>query len=165
MSLAEFPLHLHLHLWSALMALMLGPVVLYRRRRDIWHRAAGRVWVALMALTAGSSLWLEAGIMPIYRGVGAIHLLSAFVFFGLWRGVSAARSGDAVTHSGWMRGLYWQALVLPGLLTLLPGRTLNLVFLGGDGRVGLIVIASVGLLAGLGLVLRLSRIPGERPPG
>lgn len=163
MNLAEYPLHLHLHLWSALTALMLGPFVLYRRRRDTWHRVAGRIWVAVMALAAGSALWLEAQIAPLFMGFGAIHLLCAVVFFGLWRAVTAARSGDVVTHSAWMRGLYWQALVLPGLLTLLPGRTLNHALLGGDGWSGLVVILSAGLLVGLGLVLRRSSVWGERP--
>ncbi|NKX44414.1 DUF2306 domain-containing protein [Roseicyclus persicicus] len=163
--LADMPLALHLHLWPALLALGLGPVALYRRRCDAWHKAAGYAWVAVMALVAGSAFWLQAGVLPVAFGFGPIHLLSLVVLHGLWRGVAAARAGDVVAHRGWMRGLYWQALILAGILTLLPGRTLNAVLFPGHPWAGVLAIAAVAA----GLALRGWRGrrggPGRRAAG
>jgi uncharacterized membrane protein len=149
MTLADLPLAVQLHLWPALVALLLGPVALYRRRRDIWHKVAGYAWVGAMALVAVSAFWIEAGLFPIALGFGPIHALSLLVLFGLWRGVSAARAGDVASHSGWMRGLYWQALIVAGSLTLLPGRMLNGLLFPERPTAGLVVITAVAAAAGL----------------
>ena len=44
-----------------------------------------------------------------------------------------------------MRGLYWQALIIAGKFTLLPGRTLNTLLFPGQPSVGLVAI---GVIAG-----------------
>lgn len=142
--LAGLPTALHLHLWPALLALVLGPVALNRRRRDIWHKVAGYLWVGAMALTAASAFWLEAAILPLAFGLGPIHALSVLVLYGLWRGVSAARAGDIAAHSGWMRGLYWQALIVAGSFTLLPGRTLSTLVFQDRPGLGVVVIVTIG---------------------
>ncbi|WP_416915384.1 MAG: DUF2306 domain-containing protein [Roseicyclus sp.] len=156
--LAALPLAVHLHLWPALGALVLGPFALTRRRRDIWHKGAGYLWVGLMALTAGSALWIEAAVLPIGYGFGPIHALSVLVFYGLWRGVFAARAGDVATHSGWMRALYWQALIIAGSFTLLPGRTLNTLLFPERPMLGVVVICGVGLA----LAMRFLRLRSVR---
>ncbi len=148
--LADLPLAIHLHLWPALLALGLGPFALYRRRRDALHKVAGYTWVTAMALVAASAFWLEAAVLPLAFGFGPIHALSVVVLHGLARGVLAARSGDIAAHEGWMRGLYWQALIIAGMFTLLPGRTLNTLLFPGQPSAGLVAI---GVIAG-GLALR-----------
>ena len=162
MTLADLPLAVHLHLWPALVALGLGPVALYRRRRDVWHRVAGYAWVTAMAVVAAGALWLEAEVLPVAFGFGPIHLLSLFVLYGLWRGVAAARAGDRATHEGWMRGLYWQALILAGTLTLLPGRTLNRLLFPERPEAGVVLILGIGavLLARWTLGRRRARVAG-----
>ena len=147
--LAALPLAVHLHLWPALGALVLGPVALNRRRRDIWHKGAGYLWVGLMALTAASAFWIEAAVLPIGYGFGPIHALSVLVLYGVWRGVFAARAGDVAAHSGWMRGLYWQALIIAGTFTLFPGRTLNTLLFPDRPMLGVLVICGVGLVLGI----------------
>jgi uncharacterized membrane protein len=146
---ADMPLALQLHLWPALLALALGPVALYRRRRHLWHRVAGYAWVGSMAFVAGGAFWLEATVLPIAFGLGPIHLLSLVVLHGLARGVAAARAGDIAAHRGWMRGLYWQALIVAGTLTLLPGRTLNAVIFPGNPEAGFLAIAAVAAFLAL----------------
>jgi uncharacterized membrane protein len=142
--LTDLPPVLQLHLWPAILALGLGPVALYRRRRDIWHKVAGYTWVSAMALVAGGSFWLEAAVLPIAYGYGPIHLLSIVVLVGLWRGVAAARAGDIARHRAEMRGLYWHALAIAGLFTLLPGRLLNAVFFGPRPELGYVAIGLIG---------------------
>lgn len=148
--LTDLPLALQLHLWPALLALVLGPVALYRRRRDRLHKVAGYTWVVAMALVAGGAFWLEAAVLPIAFGFGPIHVLSVVVLYGLLRGVLAARAGDTTGHAAWMRGLYWQALFIAGTLTLLPGRMLNALLFPEHPAAGFAVIAAVAT----GLALR-----------
>lgn len=143
-TLTQLPPVLQLHLWPAILALGLGPVALYRRRRDVWHKVAGYAWVGAMALVAGGSFWLEAGVLPIAFGYGPIHLLSIVVLVGLWRGVAAARAGEIGRHRAQMRALYWHALAIAGLFTLLPGRLLNAALFGARPELGYVAIGLIG---------------------
>lgn len=157
---------MHLHLRAAILAIVLGPVALYRRRRDVWHRIAGYTRVGAMALVAGGSFWLEPEVLPIAFGFGAIHLLSVIVLVGLLRGAAAARAGDAESHSAWMRGLYWHSLIVAGTLTLLPGRTLNTLLFPGTPQAGLVAIAVIaGALLSGWRVLQLRTRHRSRPGG
>jgi len=62
-----------LHLGAAILSLVLGAVVLYRRKGTASHKALGRIWVGLMLVAALSSFW----ILEIRDGAGfsVIHLL------------------------------------------------------------------------------------------
>ena len=58
----------------ALLTIVIGPMARLRRSRDIWHRRLGRAWVAAMAGTALTSLFIaEARILGPFS---VIHLLS-----------------------------------------------------------------------------------------
>lgn len=142
---------LHLHLWAAVFAIALGPVALFRRRRDRWHKIAGYTWVSAMALLAGASLLLEAHVIPLAFGFGPLHGLSILVLVTLWRGVAAARAGHVALHRARMRALYAQALLGAGLFTLLPGRTLNAVLFSSRPEAGYVAIAVIatGIVASL----------------
>lgn len=142
--LAGLPPALTLHLGTALVALALGPLALYRRRRDGLHRGLGYVWVLAMALTALSSFALEAALLPIALGFGAIHLLSVWVLLQLALGIRDARGRRIAAHRARMAGLYWQGLAVAGLLTLLPGRTLNEMLFGSRSDLGLWAVAALG---------------------
>jgi uncharacterized membrane protein len=132
---------LALHILCATLALGLGPVALLRRRRDRWHRLAGRVWVLAMALTSLSSFGIQT-----YRLIGPfspIHLLSVLVLVSLWRGVAAARAGRMVEHGRIMVQMQVQALILPAAFTLVPGRQMHDMVLAGSGWAGFAVAAVV----------------------
>jgi hypothetical protein len=62
-----------------------------------------------------------------------IHLLSIFVLVMLWRGVRAALAHDVARHQKTMRATYFLGLVITGLLTFIPGRTMYLVAFGPGG--------------------------------
>lgn len=146
-TLQTLPADVAVHLVAAVCAIALGPVALYRRRRDVWHKITGYAWVTAMAVTAGSALWLHAQVLPIIAGFGPIHLLSIWVLYILYRGVQAARLGKIADHQSQMRGLYWTGLIVTGLLTFLPGRTLNRVFFPQTPELAYLLIASgVGLI-------------------
>ena len=134
-----------IHIAAAIPAILLGPVALYRSRRDRTHRVLGRIWVASMVLLSVSSLWIPAGVFPLLWGFGPIHALSVFVLVMLGRAILAIRRRDVAAHGAIMRSLYWQALLLAGLFTLVPGRDLNAVLFGEARMLGLWVIGLVGV--------------------
>ena len=93
-------LHQHplvfIHLVTAFSALLLGGVVLARRKGTARHRALGWAWVALMGSTAVASGFIRDYHLPNLAG-----------------------------HRQTMRDLYIGACVLAGVFTLLPGRFLG----------------------------------------
>jgi uncharacterized membrane protein len=153
-----------LHAAVATLAIFLGAVQLFRRKGDRLHRAVGRAWVALMAIVAGSGLFIWT--IRTFWLFSPIHLLSIFVLVMLWRGVSAARRGDIARHRRIMVLTYLVGLILTGLLTLIPGRTMARVAFGPAGPTpgrlaAMAAIVAVIAVATL-LVLRWRRTPAGR---
>jgi uncharacterized membrane protein len=159
--LAGLPPAIALHLGGAMAALLIGPISIYRQRRDRLHRIAGYAWVLAMAGTAVSSFLIDAFVLPIAGGFGAIHLLSVWVLLNLLHGVCDARAGRIAAHRARMHGLYWQGLGLAGVLTILPGRTLNEVLLPDrpDAGVWIAALGVAALVAGPSLARWLRRRP------
>jgi uncharacterized membrane protein len=150
--LFSLPPALVVHILAASLAIGLGPFAIYRRRRDAWHKALGYAWVLAIAVTALSSFLLEAVILPLAFGIGAIHLLSVWALWTIWFGVQDARAGRIASHRARMAGLYWQGLTVAGVLTLLPGRVLNEVFFAARPELGvLVVVPGLALLVWINL--------------
>lgn len=122
------------HTASALLALAIGPLAILRRRRDRLHRLAGRAWVGLMVLALVSAFGIHGG--GVIGPFSALHLLPVVVGVMLWRAVAAIRAGDLVAHGRTMVQLYIWSLLVAGAFTLLPGRRMNAVLLGGESWAG-----------------------------
>lgn len=118
-----------IHLATALPALLLGPVILRRRKGDSLHKLLGRIWVALMLVTAIASAFIRTpggGIAG--TGFSLIHIFTVWTLVTVPIAVRAARARDVETHRNMMTGVY-VGLCIAGLFTLLPGRLLgNLAF-------------------------------------
>lgn len=93
-----------LHAIGASLALLLGPVNLYRTPPgDRLHRRVGRVWVTAMYWTAGSSFLIR----QLNHGAFSwLHGLSAFTVMTLTIGLWAALTQRIELHRGMMRGTY-----------------------------------------------------------
>ncbi|MEQ8409935.1 MAG: DUF2306 domain-containing protein [Erythrobacter sp.] len=117
------------HLATVLPALVLGPVVLLRRKGDRIHKLLGRIWVVLMLATAIASAFIRspgAGIAG--TGFSFIHIFTVWTLVNVPIGVWLARKGQVARHRGVMTGLYI-GLCVAGSFTLIPGRLLgNLMF-------------------------------------
>jgi uncharacterized membrane protein len=112
------------HTIAAGLALVGGVAMITMRKGTRVHRLLGRVWVATMLVTAGSSLLIRATVMPIGR-FGPIHLLSLLSLSAVIGGSIAIRRGQLVAHRQAMIQAF-VGLAIAGLFTLTPGRTLNL---------------------------------------
>lgn len=119
-----------LHLATVVPALLLGPVVLLRRKGDGVHKLLGRVWVCLMLVTAITSAFIRtpgAGIAG--TGFSFIHAFTVWTLVSVPLAVRAARQGRIAAHRGMMTGLY-AGLVIAGAFTFLPGRLLGSMVFG-----------------------------------
>ncbi len=90
-----------IHLSLALVALILGAIVLARPKGTAPHKALGRAWVAIMIIVSVSSFWI-----PAFGRLGWIHLLTGLTLVSLTMAVWHIRNGRARHHRGWMIGAY-----------------------------------------------------------
>lgn len=141
------PLEIQVHIYSAIPAIVLGPIAIYRKKRDFIHKCVGYSWVASMLVLALSSFFIRG--WALVGPFGPIHLLSVFVLYGLFEGVRDARARRIDAHKAGMQDLYWWAIGIAGLLTLLPGRRMSSMLFGESETLGFWVIGCgfVGLAA------------------
>ena len=124
--LAQHPL-VFFHLVTAFSALVIGIVVMLRRKGTFDHRLLGWTWVLLMASTAIASAFIRDYKAPNLYGFTPIHAFTLLVAFMLPRGIWYIRRGNITGHRKTMRGLYTGACVIAGVFTLLPSRFLGRV--------------------------------------
>jgi uncharacterized membrane protein len=121
------PAVIQIHLFAALAAIGLGAVMMLSRKGRTFHRVAGWTWVSLMALVAGSSLFITGLNGDKWS---FIHLLSGWTLIVLPLAVFAARRHDVQRHRRTMMGLFYGGLLLAGALAFIPGRLLWNMILG-----------------------------------
>lgn len=115
-----------LHAAAALLALIVGSIVLARRKGTVSHKRLGWFWVALMAATAISSVFIRDYRLPNILGYTPIHAFTIGTGLLLPIGIVRIRRGQVGDHARLMRRIFIGGCVLAGLFTLLPNR-----FIGG----------------------------------
>ncbi len=119
------------HLGAMLVATVLAPVMLLRRKGTLWHRRLGYVWMSSMLVAAATSLFFKSGAMgPGHLGVftgdvSPIHALSVFVLVQAPRAVMQARRHDRRRHERTIRALVIGALLVAGFFTFPFNRLLG----------------------------------------
>jgi uncharacterized membrane protein len=108
-----------LHIVVAVPAMLLGGVVLWRPKGTFIHKLLGRIWVALMLVTAVGSFGIKSSGQFSW-----IHILSTVTIVSIVAGLIAIRRGRRRTHQRCMQGAY-TGLIVAFVFTLLPGRILG----------------------------------------
>ena len=121
------PLIIQVHALSAIGALGLGLVQFAAPKGAIPHRILGYVWVALMAITAGTAFFIRSHPDGHFSW---IHIFVPLVLFGVVDLSVRARRGLTGKHRAAAITLFLGALVIPGAFTFLPGRLMNQVVFG-----------------------------------
>lgn len=135
------------HVATALPALLLGPVALFRRRRDRLHKITGYAWVVSMLALALTGLFIPSHSLALIGPFGPIHLLSFLTLWSVLSGVAHARAGRITAHQTAMRVTWFAALGLAGLFTLAPGRIMNEMLIGARPEAGpALIVAGLALL-------------------
>lgn len=116
------------HTGAALAAFLIGVLQLAGPKGTRAHRAFGWAWVLLLAGVAASSFWIHE--LQVVGPFSPIHLLSILTLIALPYAVIRARQHEVKAHKRTMLGLFFGALVIAGVFTLLPGRVLHAVLFG-----------------------------------
>lgn len=120
---------IQLHAWAALTALVLGPILLLMEKGTRLHRRVGRAWVAAMIIVCLTAFGIH-GVGPLGRW-SVLHFPALFTLGALAYALWQIRRGNRRAHGVAMIQLFLFALVVTGLFTLLPGRIMHAVVLGG----------------------------------
>jgi len=143
--LLDAPIAVQIHVAAVLPAAVLGAFILLNRKGTPLHRALGKVWMVLMAVTSLSSFFIHQ--INLFHGFSPIHLLSIFTLAGIWRAIATARARSIRAHKATVVGMYLGGIGAAGLFTLIPGRIMHaVVFTGGPSW---ILLATVIVIAAL----------------
>ena len=121
------------HIGTAVFAVGIGPLAVFRRRRDGWHKLLGYFWVLALATLVVMSFFIT-GLRP--GQFSAIHLLSILVLVSLARGLWLIRQRRIRAHAIQMQALYLKALSGAGLFTCVPGRMMSRVLFSQTPTLG-----------------------------
>lgn len=123
----RLPLMVQIHVYAAVVALVIGTVILLRPKGRGLHKTLGWTWVIAMAVTAVSSLFITGLNGGFYSFV---HLLSGWTIISLPMAIFAIRNRKVQAHRRAMTGMFVGGLVVAGALTFLPGRVMFEMFVG-----------------------------------
>lgn len=127
--LAQQAVPIPTHAYAAFACIVIGGVQLSLSKGGTRHIWLGRLWVGLLAYVALSSFFINE--INILWGFSYIHILSVITLVSLYTTVQAARKGRIAAHRRGMKQLYLLALIITGLFTFLPDRTMHQVLFGG----------------------------------
>lgn len=152
-ALASAGLVIQIHVFFAILAMLVGPFVLLRKRRDITHKTFGYIWVVAMGVTALSSFFIFE--IRLIGPFSPIHGLSVLTIFTLFVAIKRIRQKDVAGHKKSMWRLYYQAIGLAGIFSFLPSRIMNETFSFASDWViffgAVCVFSSVGIIVYLRL--------------
>lgn len=116
----------YLHLATIVPAFFIGTWMLFNRKGTPSHKALGKVYLVLMAITGVVTLFMPAAVGSRFLGhFGFIHLFSLLTLYSVPTAWFAARRGDVKAHKSSMIGLYVGGLLIAGSFAFGPGRLLN----------------------------------------
>jgi uncharacterized membrane protein len=121
-----WPLVIRIHVACAFGALALGATLMLVRKGRLFHRTAGWVWVSLVSVVAGSSIFMTS----LNHGrLSVLHLFTGWTLIVLPLAVIAAKRHDVARHRRTMMGLFYGGFAINSFIAFIPGRALwNLVF-------------------------------------
>ncbi|MEP0391040.1 MAG: hypothetical protein ABJ205_11740 [Erythrobacter sp.] len=114
------------HVTTVVPCVPLGLYLLLAPKGTAMHKALGKLLVALMVVTATSTLFIHEGM-----ALSWIHIFVPLTYRASWLIVSSARKGDIKRHKAEIVGLFLGALMIPGIFAIiLPGRLMNVMLFG-----------------------------------
>ena len=114
-----------IHVVTVLPAVPLGAYLLLATKGTRMHKTLGKVWIALMVITAVAITFVRGG-----TDFSWIHIFVPYTIWGAWKVVATARRHDIAAHRKEIVGLYLGALIIPGVWAFLPNRLMGLWLFG-----------------------------------
>jgi len=128
------------HVLTVVPAALIGGTMLLMRKGTYAHRMSGRLWLALMVLTALSTFFIHE--IDLLFGLSPIHILSVAVLVSAVEVIRSARRRNFIRHQRVVKSLYFGGIGIAGLFTLLPDRIMHAVVFGSAAPAGEVVPAS-----------------------
>lgn len=128
-----------IHIVFALLAIVVTPVVIWRRQRDRVHKMAGYFWATAMAGTALSSFAISN--FGLIGPFSPLHALAVLTLWTLFTTIRAAIRRDIKRHKIGLRNLATYGLGIPMVLNFLPDRTFTRAFFNENPAQGLFIMA------------------------
>lgn len=116
-----------IHTLCALVALVLGTAMFLRKKGTPSHKLIGKIFVMFMAVTAASALFIT-GLNGKYWS--PIHLFVPLTFYAIWELFHYIRKGNIKKHEKAVKGLFFGALLIPGMIAMMPGRRMWHILFG-----------------------------------
>lgn len=116
---------IQIHASAAVVTLGIGIFLMFAPKGFGMHKTFGWAWVASMTVTAVSSFFITT---MFENSFSPIHALSAWTMISLPFGIAAVKRRNIKQHRKTMTDMFVGGMVIAGLFTLLPGRTLWHVF-------------------------------------
>ncbi|PLS20954.1 DUF2306 domain-containing protein [Neptunicoccus cionae] len=154
-ALAEAGPVIQVHVATAVLAALLGPLALLRRRRDRLHKVSGYIWVLAMAAAALSSFFIRE--LQVVGRFSPIHILSVVTLIGLAGAIWQIRKRNIAAHKRIMWRLYAMAIGIAGLFSFLPNRVMNNLFQPTEPWVVFSLATAVFLIVGMFISQRFHR--------
>ena len=124
---ASFAIQIHLVL--ALFALVLGTIMWLRPKGTKSHKLIGRIFVTLMFFVAVSAVFIR----QINSGqFSFIHIFVPVTFFAIFECFWYIRKKNIKGHVRAVKGMFFGALLIPGILSMMPGRVLYMMVFGAS---------------------------------
>ena len=115
-----------LHVVTVIPCVPLGLYLLLAPKGTSMHKQLGKLWVALMVVTATATLWIH--------GLGNfswIHIFVPLTYRAAYMIVASACVRDFKKHKNEILGLFLGALMIPGIWAFIgDGRLMNTMLLG-----------------------------------
>ena len=136
------------HVIAALFVLAIGPLQIFRRRRDRIHRTIGCLWVSAMYYVCFSSFWIVSEGQFSW-----LHGLSAFTIVTVTLGLVSAIRRNIRSHLGNMVGSYIGIAVAFVFAVTVPGRAIPELLATDPSSVaficGLVVLSTLVIFVSL----------------
>lgn len=117
------------HVSTVIPCVPLGLYLLLAPKGTPMHKQLGKLWVALMVVTALSTLFIRPGME-----LNWIHIFVPITLRAAYLIVAKARRGDMKGHRNEIVSLYLGALMIPGVWAfIIEGRLMNAMLLGYPG--------------------------------
>ena len=109
------------HLITVIPAIPLGTYVILSRKGGARHKLLGKIWLSLMFVTAIATIFIR----NVNDGQFSwIHAFTLLTFIAIPQAIVSARQGRIEAHKKHLRNFFIGALVVAGLTSFAPGRTM-----------------------------------------
>ncbi|MCF6327789.1 MAG: DUF2306 domain-containing protein [Devosiaceae bacterium] len=152
--LLEADIAIQIHAIFALIAVLLGAILLSRKKGNLIHIYLGRIWSVSMVVVIVSSAFISE--LRIWGPFSPIHIFTLLGTWALVEGIYHIRKGNVTAHKSAMKSLYFWGLGVAGTLAFMPGRVMNAIFFPNSPVTGFYLVLVLFLL-GMALKIALGR--------